>query len=95
MCLYWLREGLFASTRKLAKEIGIPLTALRALRDGARKPTMQELDRMDAYARKMVTEGKIRAPKIPYPWDWSVISLLDDAKPRERPVIQCYRDLFR
>lgn len=91
--LYWLREGLHSSTRKLAREMGIELSALRALRDRTRKPDIWEADRMATFGRKMMAEGKIREPRKPYLWNWSAGSPLDSTV-RRRPMVTCLKDFY-
>jgi hypothetical protein len=94
MFLYWLQEGLHASTRKIARLMKIDLAELRALRDGVRKPTLAELDRMAAFARRIVAEGKIREPHSPYLWNWSIVSPFEDTAP-VRPLVTTLKDFYR
>jgi len=93
--VYWLREGLHASTRKLARETGIDLSALKALRDRTRKPDIWEVDRLTSYARRMVAEGKIREPRQPYLWNWCIVSPLVNEGVPERPLVTCLRDFYQ
>jgi len=93
MFLFWLREGLKASTRKLAREMGIEYSLLKALRDKFRKPAIWEVEQMAAYARRMVAEGKIREPRKPYLWNWCVVSPLEGGVPK-RPQVMCLKDFY-